>query len=164
MSLISALFNQNLSTFWGFFCYPFAYFFFFFCLLLTLVDVQSFFFWHVIIQRYKFLKAFFAVLHQFWSSNNLATWCEQLTQWKRPWCWERLKAKGEEGSRGWDGWMASPNQWIWVWANSGRWWRTGKPGMLLSTGLQRVGHDWENEQPPPIFIFSVLIIINFDLF
>ena len=89
-----------------------------FCLLLKLVDVQSFFFWHVIIQRYKFLKAFFAVLHQFWSSNTLATWCKQLTQWKSPWCWERLKAKGQEGSRGWDGWMASPTQWIRVWANS----------------------------------------------
>ena len=38
-----------------------------------------------------------------WSSNNLATWCKQLTQWKRPWCWERLKAKGEEGNREWEG-------------------------------------------------------------
>ena len=36
------------------------------------------------------------------------------------WCWKRLKAKGEEGGRGWDGWMASPTQWTWVWANSGR--------------------------------------------
>ena len=43
---------------------------------------------------------------------------------------------------GWDGWTASPTQWAWVWANSGRWWRTGKPGMLQSMGLQRVGHDW----------------------
>ena len=105
-----------------------------FCLLLKLVDVQSFFFWHVIIQRYKFLKAFFAVLHQFWSSNTLATWCKQLTQRKSPWCWERLKAKGQEGSRGWDGWMASPTQWTWVWASSGSWWRTGKPGVLQSMG------------------------------
>ena len=60
----------------------------------------------------------------------------------RPWCWERLKA-GEEGSdRGWDGWMASSTQWTWAWANSGRWWRTGMPGMLQSVVSQRVGHNW----------------------
>ena len=45
-----------------------------------------------------------------WSSNILAIWCKEQTHWKRPWCWERLKAK-EGGSRGWDGWMASPIQW-----------------------------------------------------
>ena len=55
----------------------------------------------------------------------------------RPWCWERLKAKGEGDDREWDGWMASLTQWTWVWANSGRWWRTGKPDVLQSTGLQR---------------------------
>ena len=38
--------------------------------------------------------------------------------------------------------MASPTQWAWVWANSGKWWRTGKPGVLQSMGPQRVGHDW----------------------
>ena len=54
-----------------------------------------------------------------WNSNTLATWCE-LTHWKRPWCWERLKAGGEVGDRGWDGWMASPI-WTWVWASSRRW-------------------------------------------
>ena len=42
-----------------------------------------------------------------WSSNTLAIWCEELTHWKRPWCWERLKAGGEKDSRGWDSWMAS---------------------------------------------------------
>ena len=42
-----------------------------------------------------------------WSSNTLATWCEEMTLWKRPWCWERMKAGGEGGDRGWDGWMAS---------------------------------------------------------
>ena len=44
-----------------------------------------------------------------WSSNILATWCEELTHWKRPWCWERLKAGGEGDGRGRDGWMASPS-------------------------------------------------------
>ena len=44
-----------------------------------------------------------------WNSNILATWWEELTHWKRPWCWERLRARGEGGDRGWDGWMASPS-------------------------------------------------------
>ena len=76
-----------------------------------------------------------------WSSNALATWCEELIHWKRPGCWERLKAGGE-GDRGWDGWMASPTRWTWVWVSSGSWWWTRKPGVLQSMGSQRVGHDW----------------------
>ena len=55
-----------------------------------------------------------------WNSNTLATWCEELTRLKRPWCWERLKAGGEGDNRGWDGWMALSIQWIWVKAYSGR--------------------------------------------
>ena len=46
-----------------------------------------------------------------WSSNTLATWCKELTHWKRPWCWEILKAGGEGDNRGWDGWLASLTQW-----------------------------------------------------
>ena len=65
-------------------------------------------------------------------------WCEEPTHWRRPWCWERLKAGREEGDRGWDGWMASPTRWTWVWASSGRQWRTGKPSRLQPTGWQRV--------------------------
>ena len=65
-----------------------------------------------------------------WNSNTLATWCEELTHWKRPWCWERLRARGEGNNRGWDGWMASPNQCTWVWVDSGSWWLTGRPGVL----------------------------------
>ena len=80
-----------------------------------------------------------------WHSNALATWCEELTHWKRPWCWERLKVGGEGDDRGWDGWMASPTQWTWVWVSSGRWWWTGRPGVLQSMGSQRVGHDWATE-------------------
>ena len=75
----------------------------------------------------------------------LATLCEELTHLKRPWCWERLKAGGEGDDRGWDGWMASPMQWTWVWVNSGSWWWTGRPGVLQSMGLQRVGHNWATE-------------------
>ena len=47
--------------------------------------------------------------------------------------------------RGWDGWMASPTQWTWVWVNSGSWWWTGRPGVLRFMGSQRVGYDWETE-------------------
>ena len=49
------------------------------------------------------------------------------------------------GGRGWDVWMASLTWWTWVWASSGSWWWTGKPGVLRSMGSQRVGHDWETE-------------------
>ena len=80
-----------------------------------------------------------------WNSNTLATWCEEPTHWKRPQCLERLRAGGEGGVTGWGGWMASLIRWTWVWANSDRQW-TGKPGMLQSVGLQRVGHDLVNEQ------------------
>ena len=71
-----------------------------------------------------------------WNSNTLPTWCEEPTHWKRHWCWEKLKTGGEGDDRGWDGGMALPTQWKWIWANSGRWWRTGEPGILLSMGLQ----------------------------
>ena len=80
-----------------------------------------------------------------WSSNTLATWSEELTHWKRPWCWERLKVEGEGDDKGWDGFMASPTWWTWVWASSGSWWWTGKPGVLQSMWSQTVGHDWATE-------------------
>ena len=75
----------------------------------------------------------------------VATWYEELTHWKRPWRWERLKAGGEGDNRGWDGWMASPTRWTWIWVNSWSWWWTGRPGVLHSMGLPRVGHNWETE-------------------
>ena len=65
--------------------------------------------------------------------------------WKRPWCWEGLGAGGEGDNQGWDGWMASLTRWMWVWVNSGRWWWTGRPGVLWFMGLQRIGHDWATE-------------------
>ena len=64
---------------------------------------------------------------------------------KSLWWWEGLGAGGEGDDRGWDGWMASPPRWMWVWVNSGSWWWTGRPGMLWFTGSQRVGHDWATE-------------------
>ena len=80
-----------------------------------------------------------------WNSNTLATSCKELTHWKRPWCWEGLGAGGEGDDRGWDGWMVWLTLWTWVWVNSGRWWWTGRPGMLQFMGSQRVGHNWATE-------------------
>ena len=77
-------------------------------------------------------------------SNILATWSKELTRWKRLWCWKRLKA-GEGDDRGWDGWMALPTRWTWVWASCESWRWTGKPGVLQSMGSQRVRHAWETE-------------------
>ena len=65
--------------------------------------------------------------------------------WKL-WCWERLKAGREGDNRGWDGWMASPTQWTRVWASSGSWWWTGRPGVLQSRGSQRGRYNLATEQ------------------
>ena len=73
--------------------------------------------------------------HLMWRTDSL----------EKPWCWERLKVGGEGVDRGWDGWMASPTQWTWVWVSSGSWWRTGKPGVLQSMGSQRVSHNLVTE-------------------
>ena len=92
-----------------------------------------------------------------WNFNTLATWCEELTHWKRPWCWERLKAGGEGADRGWDGGMASPTQRTWVWVNSRSWWWMRRPGVLQSMGLQRE-HNWATE-----LNWIQLIVLNFNL-
>ena len=75
-----------------------------------------------------------------WLSLGLLYIC-----WKRPWCWEELGAGGEEDNRGWDGWMASPVRWTWVWVNPGSWWWTRRPGVLRFVESQRVVHDWATE-------------------
>ena len=80
-----------------------------------------------------------------WNSNTLATWWDELTHWKRPWCWERLKAGGEGNDRGWDGWMVSSTWWTWIWVDSGSWGWTGRPGVMQLMGSQRIGHDWAAE-------------------
>ena len=72
-----------------------------------------------------------------WSSNTLATWCEELTHLKGPWCWERLKAGKEGDNRGWDGWMASLTQWTWVWVNYGSWWWTGESWCAAVHGVAK---------------------------
>ena len=58
----------------------------------------------------------------------------------------KIEGRGEERVRGWDDWMASPIQWTWTWANSGRWWGTGRLDVLPSTGSWRVRHDWATEE------------------
>ena len=78
-------------------------------------------------------------------AETLATWCEELTHWKRPWCWEGLGAGGEGDDRGWDGWMVSLTQWTWVWVNSGIWLWTGRPGVLQFMAMQRVRYNWATE-------------------
>ena len=65
-----------------------------------------------------------------WNSNTLATWYEELTHLKRPWCWERSKAGEGRDDRGLDSWMTSPTRWTWAWASSWCWWWTGKHGVL----------------------------------
>ena len=71
-----------------------------------------------------------------------STWCKELTHWKRPWCWERLRAGGEGDNRGWDGWMASATQWTRVWANSGSWWWE-----IWCTAVHGVAESAMTEQP-----------------
>ena len=98
-----------------------------------------------------------------WNSNTLVTWCKVLTHWKRPCCWERLKAGGEGDDRGWDGWMTSLTQWTWVWARFGSWWWTGKPGVLQSMGSQRVGHDWVIDLAEIAYI-KLSVVVTYEVF
>ena len=92
-----------------------------------------------------------------WNSNTLATSCEELTHWKRPWCWEGLRAGGEGDNRGWDGWMVSPTRWTWVWVNFGSWWWTGRPGVLRFMGSQGVRHNWATELNISKIVFLCLL-------
>ena len=73
---------------------------------------------------------------------------------------ERLKAGGEGDNRGWDGWKASPSHWAWVWTNSRRRWRTGKPGMLQSMVSQRGEHDWVTEQQKDFFTWDIFKVFT----
>ena len=57
----------------------------------------------------------------------------------------KTEGRRRRDSRGWDGWIASPTQWTWVWVDSGSWWWTGRPSMLQFMGLQRVRYDWATE-------------------
>ena len=78
-----------------------------------------------------------------------------------------IEGRRRRDGRGWDGWMTSPTQWIWVWASSGCWWWTGKPGVLQSMGSQRVGHkrlNWLNWRKYSLIFFTERFFIRLDLF
>ena len=120
-------------------------------LFCTCIIFQSLFHFFTVLYSVSLL-VIYCVRSSGWSSlllchslprpSTSAASCEELTHWKRLWCWEGLRAGGEGDDRGWDGWMASPTRWAWVWVNSGSWWWTGRPGVLRFMGSQRVGHDW----------------------
>ena len=74
-------------------------------------------------------------------------------------CWERLKAGGEGDDRGWDGWMAPLTWWTWVWASSGRWWWTGKPGMLAVHGVAKIW-TWLSDWTEPSYQRGVLLSVS----
>ena len=94
------------------------------------------------------VSCFYQIIHLLRCLSDDSQWPvgKESTHWKRSWCSERLRAAGEGGDKWWDGWTASLTQWAWVWANSGRWWRTGKLGVLQSMGSKRVRHDWATER------------------
>ena len=100
---------------------------------------------HFIHKRYVFynpnyLKLKTKVWGFYFESNTLATWCEELTPCKGPWCWERLRGGVEEDDRGWDGWMTSLTQWTWM-SLSKLW------GLVMDRewGRKEFGHNWETE-------------------
>ena len=70
-----------------------------------------------------------------------------------------LGAGGEGDDRGWDGWMASPTRWMWVWVNSGSWWWTGRPRVLQFMGSQTVRHDWVTEVNWSPYIYKLFFSI-----
>ena len=82
--------------------------------------------------------------------------------WKRSWCWERLKTVGEGNDRGWDDWMESLTWWMWAWASFGSWWWTGKHGVLLSMGSEKVRHNWVPQLTWTAVLtsFLILMVIN----
>ena len=79
-----------------------------------------------------------------WNSNTLATWCEEVTHLKRPWCWERLRAGGERDNRGWNGWMTSSTQWTWVWTNPGDSEGQGSLDIIVVNSQTRLS-DWTKQ-------------------
>ena len=81
-----------------------------------------------------------------WCSSTLATWCKEPVPQKRPLWWKRLRAGGEGDNRGRNGWMGSLTQQTWASANSGRWWRTGRSGMLQPTGSLTNRFSWPTKQ------------------
>ena len=103
------------------------------CSLLIWVNSSLFLNWWVFVCLFVFsVGVELCQMICFWDHSS----CEELTHWKRLWCWEGLGARRRGDDRGWDGWMASLTRWTWVWVNSGRWWWTGRPGVLRFMGSQ----------------------------
>ena len=88
-------------------------------------------YWYVHSNIKRIISAMINIQCYFTKFALCLLWCEELTHLKRLWCWERLKEGGEGDDRGWDGWMASPTRWTWVWVNSGNWWWTGRLGAAV---------------------------------
>ena len=91
--------------------------------------------------------------------QTLATWCEELTHWKRLWFWEGLGAGGEGDDRGWNDWMASPTRWTWVWVNSRSWWCTGRPGCDSWGHKELDTTGWLNWTELSLLLFLLEILI-----
>ena len=101
-----------------------------------------------------------------WNSNTLATSCEELTHWKRPWCWEGLWAGREGDDRVRDSWMASLTRWTWVWVNSGSWWWTGRPSVIWFMGSQKVRESDRTEQlnwTEAVYEYIYTYIMNYEI-
>ena len=106
------------------------------------VEMMDDFFFHY----FSLFSKFFSMPVYYFSQNHIIkiyfkhthvkNWMETHQKYT-PWCWERLKVGGQGDNRGWDGWMASPTQWTWVWVISGSWWWTGRPGVLQSLGVAK---------------------------
>ena len=76
--------------------------------------------------------------------------------WEDPDAGKDWRQEGKGDDKGWDGCMASPTRWTWVWVNSRSWWWTGRPGVLQSMGSQRVGHNWATELNWKTLLLSIL--------
>ena len=78
-----------------------------------------------------------------WFLNTLVTWWEELTHWKRPWCWRDWR-QVEKGTA--EGEMLEWHPWLNDLEFEQALGDEGQGSLLQSMGSQRVGHDWAAEQ------------------
>ena len=93
------------------------------------------------------------------------TSCEELTHWKRPWCWEGLGAGGQGADRRWDGWMASPTWWVRVWVNSGVYYNPYSPwGCKESDMTEQMNWTERNTSRSTLLrLLSAKVMVNSEL-